>query len=235
MDFLELFVEKILFLGAFHALLHPAAEIVAQGEGFILDFQGNREVFKAFAVVGFQEKRYLALGLDFQHRADMPHEFLRGIGLGHVGHCLLGQGLSAQFRIGLEDILHRLDDDIEIAARFGAAGKLGKLSPGDVLLLTDPFDSHPSAAFNENPHVAVGEFEHLNHLGQGSYGVNVFGRGLIRRSFLKHQKHFDARRCGGVQGPKGGRAPHEEGNDVMRKHHQFPQRNKGKFSLGVRP
>src|SRR5882724_6134273 len=178
LDGLDLFVEVVLLLCAFHLLLHTGLNGPIHVELFDFDVEHVGNARQAFAGVKDFQQLLLFFNRKLQVSGDGVGEFCRVFHANGRDHRLVVQGL-AELDVLLEEGSDSLHGSFERGRSFNGRARQADGGLEEAFGFGDLEDAATFDAFHENLDVAVRQFEALHDVDDGSDFVDFVGLGLV--------------------------------------------------------
>ena len=220
-----LLVQIIVALGFFHLPFHPAADAFFHLQNIQLGFQLAEQVFHTFGHVGDFQNLLALLQLELQVGGNGVHQ------AAVVGDAVNGAGYFAG------DFLVELDELVELRQKRAAQGfvvvaigvffgsqhfNFGLEIIAAVVHVQCAGTLH---AFHQHFHRTVGQFQHLQDIGQRADSVQIVCAGVfVGRIFLRQKEHRPVLLDGGIQRGNGFGAANKQRQHHMWIHHHVTQR-----------
>src|ERR1700728_1317811 len=225
LDGLELFVEVVLFLGAFHLAFHAGVDGAIDVELFDFDFQDVGDAVQPLRGLEDFEQFLLFFDRDLQVGGDGVGK-LAGILDAHGGdHGVVVQTLR-KLHVLLKE---RGDAGGGLRDLRGGLGFYGYEAGGcteEAFVAGDLTDLGALGAFDENFDMAIGQLHALYDIGERSDLINLFGLGVIDRGIvLRDQDKFLVSGKRVFHSAHGGFAAHDEWVHHLREDDHVPHRH----------
>ncbi len=222
---LELLVQAVLFLRAFHLAFHARIDVAVDVEFFDLAFQDLRHAVQTIQDVEIFEQFLFFLDGNLQ---------IGGDGIGELGgifdarrgnHGVVIQALG-ELHILLKQAVDAANRLIDLRRRLDAHGHEAQRGAIEALFAGKLHNFGALHAFDQNANIAVGQLHTLHNIGEGADGKDLLRLGVIDRSVVlggEENLFFSRERL--FQRAHRGFPPDDEGLHHLREDDHVPHRH----------
>ena len=227
LDGLELFVEVILFLGAFHLALDARVDVAVDIKLFELDFEDVADAVEALDGIDGLEQILFFVDGELQIGGDRVGKAGRVVTARRSDHSVVIQTLREldELFVKAGDLLHGL---VDLRGRLDAGVQQTDGGAEEAFFGSDGKGAGPLDALDQNFDIAIGELDALHDVRQRADGVDFLGLGVVNGSVvLCGQKNLFVAGKSLFESADAGFAANDEGRHLLRKDDHVAHRHHG--------